>query len=82
MELAEDATAMGNPNAASDGMSAAGTALRVGAGRQGQRGDQCDSRSTDETRRRALLDEVAGIRERADSLLEQCLEAFGLRLSG
>ena len=36
----------------------------------------------DDARRRALLDEVTGIRSRAEVLLEQCREAFGLRLSG
>ena len=34
----------------------------------------------DVARREALLEEVAAIRERAETLLEQCREAFGLRL--
>ncbi|MET0800875.1 MAG: cyclodeaminase/cyclohydrolase family protein [Actinomycetota bacterium] len=81
MELAEDATAMGNPNAASDGMSAAGLLYASVLGAKAN--VEINAKSLgDETRRRSLLDEVAGIRERADALLEQCLEAFGLRLNG
>jgi formiminotetrahydrofolate cyclodeaminase len=79
MELAEDATAMGNPNAASDGMSAAGMLLAsVIAARANVEINA--SALKDEARREALLDEVTAIRDRADRLLEQCREAFGLRL--
>jgi methenyltetrahydrofolate cyclohydrolase len=79
MELAEDATAMGNPNAASDGMSAAGMLLAsVIAARANVEINA--SALKDEARREALLEEVTAIRDRADRLLEQCREAFGLRL--
>jgi len=79
MELAEDATAMGNPNAASDGMSAAGMLLAtVIAARANVEINASALR--DEPRREALLEEVAAIRDRADTLLEQCRVAFGLRL--
>ena len=81
MELAEDATALGNPNAASDGMSAAAMLFAaVGAARANVEINATSLK--DEARRHALLDELAGIRERADALLEQCREAFGLRLTG
>jgi len=80
MELAEDATAMGNPNAASDGMAAAG--MLFAAVLAAKANVEINATSIhDEARRRALLDEVAGIRARADVLLEQCREAFGLRLT-
>ena len=80
MELAEDATAMGNPNAASDGMSAA--AMLFAAVVAARANVEINATSLkDESRRHALLDELAGIRERADELLEQCREAFGLRLT-
>jgi formiminotetrahydrofolate cyclodeaminase len=35
----------------------------------------------DEARRHALIEECDAIRGRADMLLEQCREAFGLRLT-
>jgi len=81
MELAEDATAMGNPNAASDGMTAAGMLFASVLGAKANVEINATSLE-DEARRRALLDEVAGIRSRAGLLLEQCREAFGLRLTG
>jgi formiminotetrahydrofolate cyclodeaminase len=80
MELAEDATAMGNPNAASDGMSAA--AMLFAAVLCARANVEINASSLhEEARRQALLDEVAGMRERADTLLEQCRTAFGLRLA-
>jgi methenyltetrahydrofolate cyclohydrolase len=80
MELAEDATAMGNPNAASDGMSAAG--LLFAAVLAAKANVEINATSLkDDARRRALLEEVAAIRVRAGALLEQCREAFGLRLT-
>lgn len=79
MELAEDATAMGNPNASSDGMSAAGMLLAsVIAARANVEINASALR--DEARRDALLEEVSAIRDSAETLLEQCREAFGLRL--
>jgi methenyltetrahydrofolate cyclohydrolase len=81
MELAEDATAMGNANAASDGLSAA--AMLFAAVLCARANVEINAASLrDEGRRRALLDEVASIRDRAAALLEQCREAFGLRLAG
>ncbi len=80
MELAEDATAMGNPNAASDGMTAAGMLLAAVIGARANVEINASSLK-DEARRSALLDEVAAIRERAETLLGQCREAFGLRLT-
>jgi formiminotetrahydrofolate cyclodeaminase len=81
LELAEDATAMGNPNAASDGMSAAG--MLVAAVIAARANVEINAASLrDEARRDALLAEAASIRERAEALLEQCREAFGLRLAG
>jgi formiminotetrahydrofolate cyclodeaminase len=80
MELAEDATALGNPNAASDGMTAAGMLVAAVIGARANVEINASSLK-DETRRQALLDEVAGIRERAEELLEQCRTAFGLRLT-
>ncbi|MDQ3210076.1 MAG: cyclodeaminase/cyclohydrolase family protein [Actinomycetota bacterium] len=80
MELAEDATALGNPNAASDGMSAAGLLVAAVIGARANVEINASSLK-DEARRRALLDEVADIRERAGELLEQCRTAFGLRLT-
>ncbi|HEX7246976.1 MAG TPA: cyclodeaminase/cyclohydrolase family protein [Actinomycetota bacterium] len=80
MELAEDATALGNPNAASDGMTAAGLLLAAVIGARANVEINASSLK-DESRRDALLDEVAGIRERAGELLEQCRTAFGLRLT-
>ena len=80
MELAEDATAMGNPNAASDGMSAA--AMLFAAVLAARANVEINASSLKEpSRRQALLDEVAAVRDRADTLLEQCRTAFGLRLA-
>ena len=80
MELAEDATALGNPNAASDGMTAAGLLFADVIGARANVEINAASLK-DESRREALLDEVTGIRERAGELLEQCRTAFGLRLT-
>lgn len=81
MELAEDATAMGNPNAASDGMTAAGMLLAAVTGARANVEINASSLK-DEARRRALLEESDAIAARADALLAQCREAFGLRLTG
>lgn len=80
MELAEDATALGNPNAASDGMTAAGLLVAAVIGARANVEINAASLK-DESRREALIEEVAGIRERAGELLEQCRTAFGLRLT-
>jgi formiminotetrahydrofolate cyclodeaminase len=80
MELAEDATAMGNPNAASDGMTAAGMLLAAVIGARANVEINASSLK-DEARRHALTEECDAIRERAGVLLEQCRLAFGLRLT-
>jgi len=80
MELAEDATAMGNPNAASDGMTAAGMLLAAVIGARANVEINASS-LRDEARRQALIEECDAIRERAGALLEQCRVAFGLRLT-
>jgi len=80
MQLAEDATAMGNPQAASDGLSAAAS-LYCGALCAIANVEINASALRDEPRREALLEEVAAIRDRADTLLEQCRVALGLRLT-
>jgi methenyltetrahydrofolate cyclohydrolase len=80
MELAEDATAMGNPRAASDGMS--GAAHLYGAALCAIANVEINATSLkDEARRAALLGEVAGLRERADRSIRESQTAFQLRLS-
>jgi methenyltetrahydrofolate cyclohydrolase len=80
MELAEDATAMGNPHAASDGYSAAmllfAAALAAMANVRINAGGL-----KDEAKGQMLVDECATLRARADALLQQVEEAFLLRLS-
>ncbi|HVF07801.1 MAG TPA: cyclodeaminase/cyclohydrolase family protein, partial [Actinomycetota bacterium] len=63
-----------------DGMTAAGLLLAAVIGARANVEINASSLQ-DESRREALLDEVAGIRERAGELLEQCRTAFGLRLT-
>jgi formiminotetrahydrofolate cyclodeaminase len=80
MELAEDATAMGNPNAASDGCSAgallfAATLAAIANVRINAAGLK------DQAKGQALVEECDALRERADLLLGQVEEAFLLRLS-
>ncbi len=79
MELAEDATAMGNPQAASDGMSA-GASL-YGAARCAMANVRINAASLkDEAVRDAMIEELAALKDRADQLLEDCQTAFQLRL--
>jgi formiminotetrahydrofolate cyclodeaminase len=79
MELAEDATAMGNPNAASDGYSAAG-ALFAGALCAIANVEINASGLRDQTKRLELRDACAALRARADGLLIDTQTAFELRL--
>jgi formiminotetrahydrofolate cyclodeaminase len=79
MELAEDATAMGNPNAASDGYSGA-AALFAGAVCAIANVEINASGLRDETKRLELRDACAGLRARADGLLIDTQTAFELRL--
>jgi len=80
MELAEDATAMGNPQAASDGMSAAAS-LYAGALCAIANVEINAAALKDEATRAAMLDETATLRSRADHLLRESQTAFQLRLS-
>ncbi len=79
MELAEDATAMGNPQAASDGLS--GASCLYSAGLCAIANVEINASSLkDETKRTAMLDEVASLKSRADQLLRETQTAFQLRL--
>ena len=80
MELAEDATAMGNPHAASDGYSA-GTLLHSAALSAIANVRINASALKDQAKGQGLMDECDALRERADALLLQIEEAFLLRLS-
>jgi len=80
MELAEDATALGNPHAASDGYSA-GTLLYT-ATLSAMANVRINAAGLkDQSKGRGLVDECATLRERADTLLQQIEEAFLLRLA-
>ena len=80
MELAEDATAMGNPHAASDGYSA-GTLLFAAALSAMANVRINAAGLKDEAKGQGLVDECDALRERADTLLQQVEEAFLLRLA-
>ena len=80
MELAEDATAMGNPHAASDGYSA-GTLLFAAALSAMANVRINAAGLKDEAKGQGLVDECDALRERADVLLHQIEEAFLLRLA-
>jgi formiminotetrahydrofolate cyclodeaminase len=80
MELAEDATAMGNPHAASDGYSA-GTLLYAAALSAMANVRINAAGLKDHAKGQGLVDECDALRERADSLLQQIEEAFLLRLA-
>jgi formiminotetrahydrofolate cyclodeaminase len=79
MELAEDATAMGNPQAASDGVSGAAH-LSCAAACAIANVEINAASLKDPARRARLLDEVAVLRGRADQSLRDSLTAFPLRL--
>jgi formiminotetrahydrofolate cyclodeaminase len=80
MELAEDATAMGNPNAASDGYSAG--MLLFAAALAAMANVKINAAGLkDEAKGQMLLDACEALRARADALLLQVEEAFLLRLS-
>ncbi len=80
MTLAEDATAMGNPQAASDGLS--GAAELYCATLCAIANVEINAASLkDEVRRGALLDEVATLRGRADQSIRESQTAFQLRLA-
>jgi formiminotetrahydrofolate cyclodeaminase len=80
MELAEDATAMGNPHAASDGYSAG--MLLFAAALAALANVRINAAGLkDEAKGQGLVDECDALRERADALLQQIEEAFLLRLA-
>jgi formiminotetrahydrofolate cyclodeaminase len=80
MELAEDATAMGNPHAASDGYSA-GLLLYAAASAAMANVRINAAGLTDEAKGQGLVDRCDELRARADELLQQLEEAFLLRLT-
>ena len=80
MELAEDATAMGNPQAASDGLSASAS-LFCAALCASANVEINASALKDESLRAGMLDELAGLKSLADHLLKATQTAFQLRLS-
>jgi formiminotetrahydrofolate cyclodeaminase len=80
MELAEDATAMGNAHAASDGYSAG--LLLFAAALAAMANVRINAAGLkDEAMGQGLVDECDALRARADTLLQQLEEAFLLRLS-
>ena len=80
MELAEDATAMGNPHAASDGYSA-GLLLHAAAIAAMANVRINAAALKDGSTGQGLVDECDRLRARADELLHELEEAFLLRLS-
>jgi formiminotetrahydrofolate cyclodeaminase len=80
MELAEDATSSGNPQAASDGVSGAAH-LYCAAICAIANVEINTAALKDESRRTTLLDEVAALRGRADQSVRESQTAFQLRLS-
>jgi methenyltetrahydrofolate cyclohydrolase len=80
MEPAEDATAMGNPNASSDGY-CAGALLHAAALAAIANVRINAAGLKDEGKAQGLVDRCDVLRERADLLLQQVEEAFLLRLA-
>jgi len=80
MDLAEDATALGNPHAASDGYSA-GTLLFAAALSAMANVRINAAGLKDQSKGQGLVDECDALRERGDTLLQQIEEAFLLRLA-
>ena len=80
MELAEDATALGTPHAASDGYSA-GTLLFAAALSAMANVRINAAGLKDQAKGQGLVDECDALRARADTLLQQIEEAFLLRLA-
>jgi formiminotetrahydrofolate cyclodeaminase len=80
LELAEDATALGNPHAASDGYSA-GTLLFAAALSAMANVRINAAGLKDRSKGQGLVDECDALRGGADTLLQQIEEAFLLRLA-
>jgi formiminotetrahydrofolate cyclodeaminase len=81
MVAAEEATASGNPQAASDGVSA-GAALYCAALCAIANVEINAAPLKDAVKKQGLLDEVAGLRARADEFLRDAQTAFALRVGG
>lgn len=79
MKAAEEATASGNPQAASDGVSGA-AALYCAALCAIANVEINASALKDAAKKQAFLDEVAGLRARADEQLRDAQTAFALRI--
>jgi formiminotetrahydrofolate cyclodeaminase len=80
MELAEDATAMGNPHAASDGYSAG--ALLLAAALSAMANVRINAAGLkDQAKGQGLVDECDTLRTKAETLSQQIEEAFLLRLT-
>ena len=80
MEYAEDATALGNPHAASDGSSAG--SLLYAAALCAMANVRINAAGLkDEAKAQTLVEQCDALRTRADTLLQQIEEAFLLRLS-
>ena len=80
MELAEDATAMGNPQAASDGLSAA-SQLYAAVLSAIANVEINAAALKDAEAKTTLLDELMGLKTHADRSLDESQTAFRLRLS-
>jgi formiminotetrahydrofolate cyclodeaminase len=80
MELAEDAAALGNPNASSDGYCAAAMLFSAAVGAIANVRINAVALKDHDTSE-ALIGEITGLRARADQLLQEAQEAFLLRLS-
>ncbi len=80
MKLAEDATALGNPHAASDGYSAG--SLLFAAALSAIANVRINAAGLkDQAKGQGLVDECDALREQANTLLQQIEEAFLLRLA-
>lgn len=81
MTLATEATARGNPQAASDGLSASAT-LHAGALCAIANVEINATSLKDPQARASMLEELASLKDRAGRRLSECEAAFGQRLSG
>ena len=81
MALATEATATGNPQAASDGLSAAAS-LHAGALCAIANVEINATSLKDPQARASMLEELASLKDRAGRRLSECQAAFGQRLSG
>ena len=80
MDAAEEVTSKGNPRAASDGVSGS-VALYCSALCAIANVEINAAALKDASRRQGFLDEVAGLRARADEYLRDAQTAFALKIS-